>query len=94
MCNLFCGCGVIVEVEIYMNISLTLSLPQCHLKTTNKSRKFEILEASCVFWALAGERIFIETHTIEIRFDIGPENILFARAYVHFSARKFYRLGQ
>ena len=47
-----------------------------------------------VFFALACERIFTKTHTIEIKYVIGPGNILFAGEYVHFSARKFYRLGQ
>ena len=64
-CNLFCGCRVIVEVEIYMNISLTVSLPR-HLKTNNKIRKFEILKASCVFFALACEKIYIETHILKL----------------------------
>ena len=37
-----------------------------------------------MFFAFAGERIFIKTHTIEIRFVIGPGNILFSGACVHF----------
>ena len=33
-------------------------------------------------------------YAIEIRLVIEPQNILFAGAYGHFSARKFYRLEQ
>ena len=46
------------------------------------------------FFALACDRIFIKTHTIESRCVIGAENRLFTGASVHLSARKFYRLGQ
>ena len=48
----------------------------CHLKTTNKSAKFEILTLLNYFFALACERIFIKTHNIEIRFVIELQNIL------------------
>ena len=44
-------------------------------------------------FSLACERIFIKTHSIKRRCAIGPENLLFAGASVHLSARKFYRLG-
>ena len=44
------------------------------------------------FFALACQRIFIKTGSIENRCVIGPETILFAGASVHLSARKFYRL--
>ena len=37
-----------------------------------------------VFFTLARERIFTKTHITENRFVIGPQNILFAGAYVHF----------
>ena len=37
--------------------------------------------------------IFIKTHNTESRCIIGPENILLAGVCMHFSARKFYRLG-
>ena len=73
---------------------LTPSLPWCHLKTTNKSAKFEILTSFCCCFALACERLCIKTHGIESRWVTGPENILFAGASVHLSARTFYRLGQ
>ena len=55
---------------------LTLSLPWCHLTTTNKSRKLKSLRLF-VFFALACEQIFIKIHTIEIIFVIWPENVLF-----------------
>ena len=37
---------------------------------------------------------FHKTHNIEVRFVTGPETILFAGVCMHFSARKFYGLGQ
>ena len=46
---------------------LTVSLPCCHLKTTNKSATFETLIVSVFFFALACERIFIKTHSIKSR---------------------------
>ena len=67
---------------------LTLSLPWCHLKTTNKSRNFEIL---CVFHISMWKDIHQNPHC-EIRFVIRPENILFV--YVHFSGKNFYMLRQ
>ena len=59
--------------------SLTPSLPWCHLKTTNKEAKFEMLSLFAIFFALACERIFIETHSTENRFVIRLETILFLR---------------
>ena len=47
----------------------------------NDQQKYEIsnlLSLSVSFFALACERTFITTHSIEIRDAIGPENILFA----------------
>ena len=55
---------------------LTPSLPWCHLKTTSNSEKFQTLKPFCfLFFALARERTFIKTHSIESRWVIGPENI-------------------
>ena len=60
-------------------VTLILLLTWCHLKTTNKSTKLEILMPFCFFFsALARERIFIKTRNTEIRFVIGPENVPFA----------------
>ena len=42
-------------------------LALCHLKITNKSVKSETLKLFVFFFALAGERIFIKMHSIEIR---------------------------
>ena len=72
-------------------ITLTLSLTWRHLKTTNKSTKLEILKPFffIFFFALACERIFIKTCNTEIRFVIGPENVLFAL----FSGRHFTGWG-
>ena len=65
--------------------TLTPSLPWYHLKTANGSRKFEIIKPFYEFYALACERIFIKTHTVEIRSVIGPSG-----TYVNLSALKFY----
>ena len=78
---------------VYHAMPLTPSLPWCHLKTTHKSEKFETICLFVFFFALGCERIFIKTHSIDIDV-IGPENILFAGASAHLSARKFYMLGQ
>ena len=94
-------------LKTYIN---PFTLPWCHLKTTNKSAKFQTLKSfSLLSFAQASERIFLKTHSIESRCDIEPENILFenilfenilfenilfASASLHLSARKFYRLGQ
>ena len=66
----------------YRLLLLTLSLPGSHLKTTNKIAKFETLNRFYLLllfflFALACERILIETYSIESRRAIGPENILF-----------------
>ena len=45
-----------------------------------------------MFWATTTR--LLKTHSIEIRFVIGPEIILFVGVCVQFSARKFYWLGQ
>ena len=46
-----------------------------------------------LFSALACERIFMKTHSIDCRCVIGSGNIMFSGAFVKFSARKLYRLG-
>ena len=56
--------------------------------------KFEILVLFVFFFALAREKVFIRTQSIESRIVKGPDNILFEGVWVHFSARKSYRLGQ
>ena len=65
-----------------------------HKKKKLKNCEFETLECFVSFLALACERVFIKTHSVESRCVTGPENTLFADASVHISARKFYRLGQ
>ena len=63
-------------------VPLTLSLPQCHLKMTNKNVKFEILKPFFIL-AFASERIY---PLLKVDFfDIGLENILFAGMCVHLS---------
>lgn len=69
----------------------------CHdvnWKRPVKLRNLKPLSLFAFFFALARERIFIKTHSIESRCVTGPENILFAGASVLLSARKFDLLGQ
>ena len=42
----------------------------------------------------ACERIVIKLDSIKSRGAMGPENILFAGMFMHFSVWNFYRLGQ
>ena len=64
------------------------------LETTNNSEKSETLKPFCfLFFAQACGRIFIQTHSTESRWVIGPENILFAGACVHRSAENFTDWG-
>ena len=57
-------------------------------------RNLKPLSLFVFFFALARERSFIKTYSIESRSLTGTENILFAGASAHLSAHKFYRLGQ
>ena len=85
--------GTFSPLKIVAPLSkLTPSLPWCHLKTVQVGN-FKSLSL-LVFFALTCERIFIKTQATEIRFVIRPGNILSSGAYVHFSTRKFYMLGQ
>ena len=72
--------GLDVERQWYNTFILTLSLPRFHLKTTSKSAVSSTIKLffSFFLFALACDRIFIRTHSIESRFVIGLENILFA----------------
>ena len=76
------------------NVAFINPATAVHLKTTSKSIKLKTIEPLAFFVALACERIFIKTHSTESRCAIGPENILFAGASMHLSARTFYRQGQ
>ena len=69
---------------------LTLSLPRCDLKTTNKSANLKRLNLFVFFFALACKRSFVKARSTESRCVIG----LLAGACVRLSTRKFYRLGQ
>ena len=65
------------------------------LKNNQKSAKSETLKLLVFFFALAGERIFIKLHSIEIRlYRAGVYIYTCAGESVHLSAGKFYRLGQ
>ena len=48
-------------------------------------RNLKPLSLSVFLFTLTRERIFIKTHSTEIRWVVGPENILFAGATVHLS---------
>ena len=63
------------------------------LENDPKNAKSYTLESFCFFFALACEN-FINPLSIESRCFVGPENILFASASVHLSARKFEWLRQ
>jgi len=80
---------LLVQQYMFLTIGLTPSLEKDQYRVQN----FKPLNVSVLFFALALERIFIETHSIESRCVIGAENVLFVGASLHFSARKFYRLG-
>ena len=80
--------------DIALVMHLTLSLPWCHLRLTNKSAKFESLSLFVFFFTLVYERIFIKTHNIKSDLLLNPQNMLLAGVFVHFSGQKFYRLGQ
>ena len=59
-----------------------------------KVRNLKLLSLFFFFFALDCERIFVKTRSTESRCVTGPGNGLFAGAWVHHSARTFYRLGQ
>ena len=80
-------------LKTYIN---PFTLPWCHLKTTNKGAKFETLKSFSLFFFFLHRLLkgFLSKRTA-LKVDvIGAENILFAGASVHLSARKFYMLGQ
>ena len=80
-----------------MRSHLTLSLPLCHLKTTSKRMKLQILKQFSFLFCVTREKIDIKTHRTESRFVIGPGNI-----YIYclqacactFQHGNVYRLGQ
>ena len=65
-----------------------------HKNDLSKLRNLNPLTLFVFFFALAYERILIKTRSTESLCVVGPDNILFAGASVHFSVQKFYRLGQ
>ena len=71
-------------------MTLTLSLPRCHFKTTNKSAKYEILQPSLSFSALVCGRISVRMHSNESTFVIGPKNTLFVAMCVNILAPNVY----
>ena len=59
-------------------MTLTPSLPWCHLKTTSKSAKFETLKASR-FHTNTWKDFFYQMHSAEsrcVKTVIGPKNVL------------------
>ena len=53
-------------------LKVTLSLPWCHLKTTSKRVKFQILKHFSFLFHITRERVGIKTHRTESRFVTGP----------------------
>ena len=94
-CRFWCWLlDVTVGVSTGQCFILTPSLPWYHLKTSDKRAKLEILNCFCLIFSDCYVKGFSSKH-IPLKVDVlGAENILFACASVHLSARKFYRLGQ
>ena len=67
-----------------LSSELTLSLPRCRLKSTDKSAKFEIL-THLSYFTLVCEKISIKMHNIVNRFGIGPKSVLYASVCALFS---------
>ena len=86
--------GMTFYLDVCCCCNLTLSLPWCHLKPTNKNVRSETHQPFFFCFTVACERIFIKLHSIEGRCAIRRENTLFAGTSIHLSAQKFYRLGQ
>ena len=84
-----------------MSSQLTLSLPLCHLKTTSKRMKLQILKQFCFLFCVTREKIDIKTHRTESTFVIGPGNGLIyiyiytvcRRVHAPFSTEIFTGLG-
>ena len=64
-------------------------MPGCHLKTTNKIAKFEILEPFCLLFRKAGESVFIKTRSIGISCYRTGKNTVGRRVRASFSAGIF-----
>ena len=88
----YCCLSLSLELVFYLFLfnpfTATMSL-----EMGSENAKFETLKH--FFFSLASERKGLSPKRIALNLDaIGPENILFAGASVHLSARKFYILGQ
>ena len=76
-----------------LRCTLTPSLP-CHFKTTTKRAKFETLNCFCLLLFLHWDVKGVSSKHTALKVDvIGPQNILFAGASVHLSARNFTGWG-
>ena len=80
-------------------LTLSDSMPQCHLKMTNKSDKFEILQPffcslSLFFFALAYESICIKVRSTKSRFWCKMGNVTVCRHVCeHYSAPEILHAG-
>ena len=72
---------------------LTLSVPGCHLKTTNKSVKLEIILTFVFFSALTSERTCIKRNNIESGLLQGGKIYSFSRCECNFQREKFTDWG-
>ena len=77
-------------------VELTLSLPRCYLKMTNKSVRCQILKPFFLsFLHQQLKRFSSKCTLLKLNYSCtGWENTLFAGMCMHFSTWKFYRLGQ
>ena len=62
----------ILHATVVMRLNLTLSLPWCHLKTTSKRVKFQILRHFSFRFHITRERVGIKTHRTKWTFVTGP----------------------
>ena len=90
---------IFIIIALWLRAStllLTFSLPWCHLKTANKSVKFEVLKQFLSLFRISTWKDSFHHNAQYWKwFVVGPENILlFGGVSVHFSAQKFYKPGQ
>ena len=90
-----------LATEVHCMCSITwYSTSSLPCVTWNRAVKYDIwnhlaLLLSVLHWHVKVNIYIILWKRITLKIDVtGPENILFACASVHLSARKFYRLGQ
>ena len=71
--------SVIVDSLPEVQLLLTLSLRRCHLKTTSKRVKFQILKHFSFLFRITRDRVGIKTLRTESTFVTGPEKCTVCR---------------